>query len=118
MTDRADDGRERPQRGGGSTVSDNYASGFWQVSEGAADEFTDRWREFLGWTRDNHPGLEEATLIRARGDRNRFVSFARWASVEERDAWKDSDGFMQRFTACRELCDDFTGGDYDRVVTV
>lgn len=35
-----------------------------------------------------------------------------------RDAWKSSDGFMKRFVACRELCGDFTGGDYDRVVTI
>lgn len=96
----------------------NYASGTWQVADGSADEFIDRWREFLGWTRDKHPGLGSATLIRAQSDPNRFVSFATWDSVEQRDAWKNSDGFMKRFSACRQLCDDFTGGDYDHVITI
>jgi heme-degrading monooxygenase HmoA len=99
-------------------MSDNYASGNWHVSPGSADEFIVRWREFLGWTRDEHPGLRSAALIRAQHDPDRFVSFATWASVDARDAWKNSDGFMERFSACRELCDDFTGGDYDHVVTI
>ena len=99
-------------------MSEHYASGNWQVTPGCADEFVERWREFLGWTRDNHPGLESATLIRSEDDPGRLVSFAIWASAEQRDAWKHSDGFMERFAACRQLCDDFTGGDYDRAITI
>lgn len=89
-----------------------YASGNWHVGDGKESEFVDRWREFLGWTRENHPTLNWATLVRAEGDSSRFVSFAEWETSEARDAWKNSKDFMERFTACRELCDEFQGGDF------
>ena len=94
-------------------MSEHFASGHWKVHKGAADEFVERWREFLGWTRQNHQGLSSATLIRSATDPDRFVSFAAWASADERDAWKQSEDFMKRFSACRELCDEFAGGDYE-----
>lgn len=96
----------------------DYASGHWHVRPGEADVFVERWTEFLGWTRDNEPGLESATLIRSLDDPQRFVSFAVWSSADARDGWKASDGFRKRFMACRELCDDFIGGDYDEAVAV
>lgn len=99
-------------------MNDHFASGTWIVRAGAADEFVQRWQEFLGWTRRDHAGLESASLVRSNADPNRFVSFAAWTSAEDRDAWKQSDGFGQRFSACRELCDEFMGGDYDGVVTI
>lgn len=99
-------------------TSDHLASGQWTVREGFADEFVARWREFLGWTREEHPGLDTATLIRSQSSPNSFISVASWNSAEARSDWKASDGFQERFGACRELCDDFTGGDHDRVATI
>ncbi len=89
-----------------------YASGSWQVRSGEEQEFVARWSDFLGWTRDNHRDLKFATLVRAEGDGSRFVSMAGFESREARDAWKASEGFMERFSACRELCDEFQGGDF------
>lgn len=99
-------------------MSTSYASGYWQVSSGSADEFVARWREFLSWTRAHHRGLESATLLRSEHDPDRFVSFATWTSAEERDAWKQSEDFMTRFSACRQLCDEFSGGDYQHELTI
>lgn len=99
-------------------MSDTDASGNWHVAPGAADDFVARWREFLGWTRQIHPGLKSATLIRAESDPQHFISFATWASTEERNAWKQSEGFMERFSECRRLCNDFGGGDYTHVVEI
>lgn len=98
--------------------SDHFASGHWTVRDGEADAFAERWRELLEWTRQHHPGLESATLIRSDADPNVFVSFATWASAEERNDWKRSEDFMRRMSACRELCDGFVGGDYGRVATI
>jgi len=94
-----------------------YASGRWHVREDAVDDFVDRWQEFLGWTQKNHDQLVEATLIQATGDPHRFVSFAAWESTEARDAWRQSEEFLRRFTACRELCDAFEAEDFDLRVT-
>jgi heme-degrading monooxygenase HmoA len=99
-------------------MAEHYASGNWHVKAGNEDDFVARWTEFLRWTREAHPGLADANLIRDRKDGLHFVSFVDWQDPAARDAWKQSAGFMERFTACRELCEDFYGGDYDRVVSV
>ncbi len=95
-----------------------YASGRWQVADGQADLFVERWRDFLTWTRDEHPELEFARLIRSETDPNRFVSFASWGSAEARNAWKQSPGFAERVSACRALCDDFQGDDFSTAVAI
>jgi len=95
-----------------------FASGYWHVRPGSEDTFIARWTEFLQWTRDTHPGLVAATLLRDGDEPSHFVSFAEWRDTESRAAWKQSDGFMERFAPCRELCDEMRGADYDHVVTV
>lgn len=99
-------------------MAEHYASATWFVRAGEADTFVERWDEFLTWTREEHPGLDTASLLRSVKEPNRFVSLAQWRSGEARDLWKQSDGFIKRFGACRELCDDFIGDDYDRVTTI
>lgn len=99
-------------------VSAYWASGNWQVTAGKADEFIDRWREFLEWTRAENPGFEWARLIRDRDDDHHFVSFASWSDAEARDAWKQGPEFGERAGACRGLCDDFRGGNFDEAVTI
>jgi heme-degrading monooxygenase HmoA len=99
-------------------MAEHFASGNWHVTKGKEQEFVERWTEFLGWTRATRPSLVEASLIRDESDPSHFVSFARFASAEERNAWKQSGGFMERFGACRALTEDFHGGDYHRAVAV
>jgi heme-degrading monooxygenase HmoA len=99
-------------------MADSFASGNWHVVQGKEEEFIERWTEFLQWTRSTQPALIGAGLIRDEGDPNHFVSFAQWADAPARNAWKNSEGFMERFSACRALCDDFKGSDYERIVTV
>ena len=99
-------------------MADLFASGNWHVMQGREDEFIERWTVFLRWTRSTQPALIEARLIRNEGDPGHYISFAQWADAPARNAWKNSEGFMERFSACRALCDDFQGGDYQRIVTV
>ena len=95
-----------------------WASGNWSVKPGQEQEFVDRWREWLEWSRDNVPGFQTATLIRDVQDGRHFVSFSDWADVESREAWKNSDGFREKFAVCRDLCDGFQGGDFGLAVSV
>ena len=95
-----------------------WASGAWQVSAGKADEFVDRWKGFLEWTRAENPGFRWARLIRDRDDDHHFISFASWSDAGARDAWRQKPGFSEHAGGCRALCDEFRGGDFDDVVTI
>lgn len=99
-------------------MAENYASGTWQVKAGREPEFVQRWTEFLQWTRKDHPAMLVATLLRDRTLPGHFVSFAEWTDELSRDAWKQSPEFAARIAACRALCEDMTGSDYDRAATV
>ncbi len=99
-------------------MSEHYASGNWMVSENKEDEFIKRWSEFLTWTRETQPGLISASLTRRADDPSHFVSIAEWSDAAARAEWKKSAAFQERFGACRALCREFDGGDYDRVVQV
>ena len=99
-------------------MSDPFASGDWKVSAGKEDEFIDRWREFLQWTRKTQPALISASLLRDADDPRHFLSFAQWSDEDARAAWKNGSDFSKYFSACRALCDDMQGSNHDRVVTI
>src|SRR5918999_218938 len=102
----------------GGKMGDHFASGNWQVSKGKEGEFVERWTEFLGWARETQPSQVSASLIRDDNDSSHFVSFAEWSDSAGRSAWRQDPGFAERLSACRSLCEDFYGGDYDRVVAI
>jgi heme-degrading monooxygenase HmoA len=91
----------------------HFASGNWHVTEGMEDEFVERWKEFLGWTRESQPALVNASLLRDEKDPAHFISFAEWSDAAGRDAWRQSPEFGQHFGACRSLCRDMSAGDYE-----
>ena len=90
----------------------NWASGQWQVKEGEAGEFVERWTAWLEWTAANIPGFRSARLLRAEDDPLRYVSVSDWDDQASLKAWKASPGFREKFGAVRELCDGFVGGDH------
>jgi heme-degrading monooxygenase HmoA len=96
----------------------SYASGNWLVKEGSEDDFLSRWTEFLEWTRDNASGFREANLLRDGGDPRHFVSFAQWDDDASQEGWRALPEFPGKLGACRELCEDFKGGAFTRVVSV
>ena len=98
--------------------ADSYASGNWVVKEGNEDEFISRWIEFLEWTRDNAEGFGGATLIRDQEDPKHFISFAPWDSPEAQAGWRALPGFVEKFGACRELCEEVRGAPYVRVASI
>ena len=94
-----------------------WASGRWQVKEGKADEFIERWRDWLSRTSQGVPGFGSARLLRSKDDPLRFTSISDWDDDASRDAWKASPAFMEGLASVKELCDEFVGGDFD-VATV
>ncbi|MGP3949147.1 antibiotic biosynthesis monooxygenase family protein [Streptomyces sp. 7N604] len=92
--------------------SKHWASGNWRVAEGKADEFVDRWTEFLTWTREANPGFVRARLIRDANDPSHFVSFAAWRDGESLNAWSQKPEFAERVAACRALCADMQSSFY------
>ena len=99
-------------------MPDTYASGRWHVLPGREDEFIVRWREFLEWTRQHHPAMVDASLLREAATPGEFLSFSEWKDAAARDQWKQDPGFAEKMSACRELCERMAGKDYERVVRV
>lgn len=96
----------------------HWSSGKWQVKEGNADEFVERWREFLTWTKEAHQGCLGARLIRDLRDPNAFVSFAAWQDLDSMRAWQSSPEFTERFNAVHALCEDMQSSGYELTVTI
>lgn len=115
---RTDEVNEAARTAADAAKPNHFASGNWHVVAGKEQEFIERWTEFLQWTRAAHPALVSATLIREGQDQGHFLSFAQWHDAAARDAWKQDPAFMERFGACRSLCRDFYGGDYNRLLTI
>ncbi|MFL5796438.1 MAG: antibiotic biosynthesis monooxygenase family protein [Actinomycetota bacterium] len=99
-------------------MTESYASGNWHLQQGKEDEFIQRWTEFLEGTRNEHPALVSAQLIRDEADTAHFLSVSQWESTEAREAWKQSAGFQERFQACRALTDQFESSDYSPAVSL
>ena len=97
--------------------SEKWASGLWLVRAGSEGEFVDRWKAWLSWTRGPRPGFRSATLIRSEDDGRRFESFSDWDDAESRAQWEASDGFRDRISAVRQLCEDVQAGNFDLVAS-
>jgi heme-degrading monooxygenase HmoA len=92
-----------------------WASGRWQVTEGKADEFIQRWTAWMDEAIRSTPGFRSAKLLRAEGDPLRFTSISEWDDDATLKTWKASPEFRARIESVKALCDDFLGGDYDVV---
>lgn len=97
---------------------EHYASGSWTVKAGQEEEFISRWRDWLQRSASDVEGFGSARLVRDLSNPRHFLSYSDWDTPEARDTWKQSPEFAEGFSSCRELCDDFYGGDYTQVVAV
>jgi heme-degrading monooxygenase HmoA len=94
-----------------------YTLGVWFVKKGREEEFIRAWDELAQWTVES--GYEShGTLVRDRDAPYRFISFGPWPSVEAAGAWRDSDGFRERFARIEELVDRFEPQTLDVVMRV
>ncbi|WP_369148030.1 antibiotic biosynthesis monooxygenase family protein [Streptomyces sp. R44] len=95
-----------------------WASGNWQVSEGDVDEFVERWRAFLTWTKEANDGFLSARLIRDLKEPLHFVSFSAWRDPAAMKEWQSKPEFAELMGACRALCESMTSSGYELTVAV
>ncbi|MER6128987.1 antibiotic biosynthesis monooxygenase family protein [Streptomyces sp. NPDC001795] len=95
-----------------------WASGDWHVADGKAEEFLERWTEFLTWTKEANDGFLSARLIRQRHEPNHFISFSWWRDLESLKGWRNHPEFEVLFENCRALCTDVRTAGYELAVAV
>lgn len=95
-----------------------WNSGSWQVSEGKADEFIERWTAFLTWTKEANADFLFARLLRDAADPDHFISFAAWGASDSMAAWKEKPEFAEHFGGCRALCEDIHASGYGLTASV
>lgn len=95
-----------------------WASGSWHVTDGKADEFVERWTEFLTWTKQANDGFLTARLIHDLADPGHYVSFAAWRDRESLSGWREKPEFAELFAACRALCTQMHGSNYEPTTSV
>lgn len=83
-----------------------YTHGTWIVKPGREDEFIAAWRERDEWMKRELPEAN-ATLLRDREQKNRFVSFGPWESVERVARMRASSGFEERAARMRDLLESY-----------
>jgi heme-degrading monooxygenase HmoA len=83
-----------------------FTIGIWTVKEGREDDFVRAWLDLAEQTKVDFPD-EVATLLRDREQRNRFVSFGPWESLDQIEQWRSSKTFLDGVGKIRELLDDF-----------
>ncbi|MEV6211174.1 antibiotic biosynthesis monooxygenase family protein [Kitasatospora sp. NPDC051914] len=98
--------------------NEHWSSAYWEVSEGRAEEFVERWQEFLTWTKAEAEGFFGARLIRSLGDPYHFVSFAAWRDVDAMRSWQSRPEFAERFGACHALCKNVRSGGFELAVSI
>ena len=97
-----------------ATMTEVYASGNWTAAAGKEDEFLARWLEFEEFSSTAN-GLRWMAHMQDDTIPRHFVSVLCWESAEIRDTWKQKKDFVDRLMACRDLCEEFYGGDYSPV---
>lgn len=95
-----------------------YTVGIWTTKPGQEEAFARRWREMAAWTaREVNPGAV-GTLLRDRGQANRFISFGPWPSLADIEAWRAHPGFGERVGGMRDLLEGFEAMTLDDVTSV
>lgn len=95
-----------------------WASGRWQVKEGKADEFIQRWSDWLRNSSRDISGFRSARLLRAEDDPLRFTSVSNWDDDAARDGWAQSPAYGDGIESVKELCDEFQGGNYEAAAVI
>jgi heme-degrading monooxygenase HmoA len=95
-----------------------WASGRWQVKDGKADEFIQRWSEWLRLSSQGISGFRSARLLRAEDDPQRFTSVSNWDDEASRDAWAKSPAYGEGIESVKALCDEFMGGNFEAAAVI
>ncbi|MDG6256773.1 MAG: antibiotic biosynthesis monooxygenase [Methanomicrobiaceae archaeon] len=92
-----------------------FTVGLWTVKSGKEEEFVKKWQEFARWSLDAMEGGSWAYLVQDREQKNRFVSFGPWDSLETIAAWRQTTEFKSAIAEFRGLCEEVTPGTMQEV---
>ena len=84
-----------------------YSTGSWQPLAGQEEPFLEAWTEFSSWAGSQPGAAGAAVLARDLRDRERFISFMPWESLDAIQAWKAHDEFKQRMSGVQAFVDKF-----------
>ncbi len=84
-----------------------YTHGVWIAKEGREQEFVRGWSELADWSSRALEGAGSARLLEDLVQRNRFVSFGDWESLEAIDAFRAAPEFEEGVARLRGLLDHF-----------
>jgi heme-degrading monooxygenase HmoA len=83
-----------------------YTHTTWHVQPGREDEFVERWREWVDWSR--REGFEaHALLLRDLESQQTFVSLGPWESVATVRNWRALPGYEERVERLSEVVESF-----------
>jgi heme-degrading monooxygenase HmoA len=84
-----------------------YTHGVWVTKPGSEHEFVRGWEEVADWSSRELEGAGSARLLQDLAQRNRFVSFGDWESVEAIDAFRTAPEFEEGVARLRGLLEHF-----------
>jgi heme-degrading monooxygenase HmoA len=106
---------ERRSRDG--LMSEIYATGTWRPKRGQEAAFIEAWLEFATWASED-PAVGTLRLGRDADDPRRFISFARWTSLEAFRAWRVSADAQERIRRVQNHVEEFAPVELKIVATV
>jgi quinol monooxygenase YgiN len=93
-------------------MDQHFVSGTWVTKAGQEEEFVRRWEEFTDWSAQHAHGARSFVLVRDERDPRHFLSFGTWDDPAAIRAWRSTQEFATRLSACVELCQEFHASDY------
>ena len=83
-----------------------YTHTTWHVQPGMEDEFVERWRAWVDWSR--RKGFKaQALLLRDVENPQTFVSLGPWESVAAVRSWRTLPGYEERVAQLSEVVESF-----------
>ena len=92
-----------------------WTHGTWTVKPGREDDFVAVWRAMAARGVAELNAAAPPTLLRDRDERNVFVSFGPWPSLDEVTRFRSSPMFREAYEELTELLVDFQARTLDEV---
>ena len=95
-----------------------YATGIWSVKKGKEEEFLKIWTYLANWTKANEMCSISVVLLQDLEQKNLFMSFGPWKSLECVQAWRQQPEFKAAFEKLKEVCDEIKSSTMKSVLNI
>jgi heme-degrading monooxygenase HmoA len=90
----------------------------WTVKPGKEEIFLEKWQKFAQWTLNNLRGARWVYMVQDQEQKNKFISFGPWGSLESIAEWRQSSKFKSAFAEFKEFCEDVQPGTMREVIHI